>query len=98
MSQEARGIVRELLDEPHIEGRRISVRHVHERVEGRGLEPRTVADRLDLDIADVFRALTYYYDHPDEMQHLETTREESREAVRSEAREHRPEGVDPVRE
>jgi uncharacterized protein (DUF433 family) len=62
-------------DEPHIEGRRITVQFIHERVEGRGLDPRTVADRHDLDIADVYRALTYYHDHPEEMREVERRRE-----------------------
>jgi uncharacterized protein (DUF433 family) len=52
----------EIHDEPHIEGRRLTVRFVHDRVEGRGLEPGTVADRHDLDVADVYQALAYYHD------------------------------------
>ena len=54
MSQEVGGIVEELMDEPHIEGRRISVAYVYDRVEERGLDPQTVADRHDLDVADVY--------------------------------------------
>lgn len=53
--------------EPRLEGRRITVRQVAELVEGRGLSAKTVADRYDLDIAGVYRALSYYHDHPDEM-------------------------------
>ena len=76
MAQEKTGrIVRNLLDEPHIEGHRVSVRHVHEQVEGRDLAPRTVADRLGLDVADVYRALAYYHDHPEEMHEIERRRE-----------------------
>lgn len=75
MSQMARRIVRELHDEPHLEGRRITVQFIKEQVEGRGLEPRTVADRHDIDVADVYRALTYYYDNPDEMRAVEQDRE-----------------------
>jgi uncharacterized protein (DUF433 family) len=66
---------------PRIEGTRIGVYFIHERVEGRGLEPQTVADRHDLDVADVYRALAYYYDHPDEMAKIE----QQREALRDEA-------------
>jgi uncharacterized protein (DUF433 family) len=47
----------EIHDEPHIEGSRVTVLHVHERVEERGLRPETVADRLNLDLADVYEAL-----------------------------------------
>jgi len=62
-------------DEPHIEGRRITVQFVHEQVEGRGLDARTVADEHDLDVADVYRALAYYHDHPEEMARVERVRE-----------------------
>jgi len=77
MSEQRARIVQELHDEPHIEGSRITVQFIRERVEGRGLEPRTVADRHDLDVADVYRALTYYHDHPEEMRDVERRREET---------------------
>jgi uncharacterized protein (DUF433 family) len=77
MSQATRRIVRELHDEPHLEGRRITVQFVKTQVEDRGLEPRTVADRHDIDVADVYRALTYYHDHPEEMRAVERKREEA---------------------
>jgi uncharacterized protein (DUF433 family) len=75
MSQAAGRIVRELHDEPHLDGRRITVRFIKEQIEGRGLTPRTVADRHDFDVADVYRALTYYHDHPEEMRAVERQRE-----------------------
>jgi len=50
----------EIHDEPHIEGSRVTVLHIHERVENRGLRPETVAERLNLDLADVYDALAYY--------------------------------------
>ena len=75
MSQVAGRIVRELHDEPHLEGRRITVRFIKAQIEDRGLTPRTVADRHDLDVADVYRALTYYHDHPEEMRAVERQRE-----------------------
>jgi uncharacterized protein (DUF433 family) len=68
---------------PRIDGTRIGVYFVHERVEGRGLEPKTVADRHDLDVADVYRALAYYHDHPDEMARIEQKRDEIRENAAS---------------
>ena len=74
MSQVARRIVQQVHDEPHLEGRRITVRFIKEQVEDRDLDPRTVADRHDLDVADVYRALTYYHDHPGEMRSIERTR------------------------
>ena len=77
MSQVSRRIVQELHDEPHLEGRRITVQFIKAQVEDRGLEPRTVADRHDIDVADVYRALTYYHDHPEEMRAVERQREEA---------------------
>lgn len=61
--------------DPRIDGRRISVYFVHERVEGRCLSPQTVADRHDLDIADVYRALAYYHEHPQEMAEIRQRRQ-----------------------
>jgi len=77
MSQVSRRIVQELHDEPHLEGRRITVQFIKTQVEDRGLEPRTVADRHDIDVADVYRALTYYHDHPEEMRAVERQRKEA---------------------
>ena len=74
-SQVAGRIVRELHDEPHLDGRRITVQFIKEQLEDRGLTPRTVADRHDLDVADVYRAFTYYHDHPEEMRAVERQRE-----------------------
>ena len=75
MSQVSRQIVRELHDEPHLEGRRLTVQFLKTQVEDRGLDPRTVADRHDIDVADVYRGLTYYHDHPEEMRAVERERE-----------------------
>lgn len=80
MSQVAGRIVRELHDEPHLDGRRITVQFIKAQVADRGLDPRTVADRHDLDVADVYRALTYYHDNPDEMRAVERQREAAIEA------------------
>jgi len=66
----------EIHDEPHIRGSRVTVRHIHARVEDRGLRPETVADRLDLSIADVYEALAYYHRHPQEMRDVEKRRQE----------------------
>jgi uncharacterized protein (DUF433 family) len=84
MAQQAPRIVREVHDEPHIEGTRISVRHVYKQVHERELHPETVADRHNLDIADVYRALAYYHDHPKEMAEIERNREEILEKAEAE--------------
>lgn len=52
---------------PRIDGRRIGVHHVVKRVLEDGTDPAQVAADYDLDLADIHRALTYYYDHPDEI-------------------------------
>ena len=78
MATEQVGIVSgadsEIHDEPHIEGSRITVRYIHARVEERGLRPETVADRHNLDLADVYAALAYYHNNPEEMREVEERR------------------------
>jgi uncharacterized protein (DUF433 family) len=93
MPRQTARIVQELLDEPHIEGRRIPVLTVVERVEGRGLEPQTVADRHDLDISEVYAALLYYHDNPRQFEELRRERAGLVEEIESEIE--RPEGVSP---
>lgn len=79
MSAQARTVVSgdesAIHDEPHVRDRRVTVRHVHARVEERGLQPETVADRLDLSRSEVYHALAYYHDHPEEMRAVERQRE-----------------------
>lgn len=82
MPQQSARIVQEVHDEPHIAGSRITVRHVYERVHGRGLRPETVAERHNLDIADVYHALAYYHEHPEEMRAVERRRNEAIESAR----------------
>lgn len=91
--RETRRIAHDHLDEPHIAGRRVSVRQVYALVEARGVDPETVADRYDLDVADVYHALAYYHDHPREMSGVAAEREEAFDAFRE--RIDRPDGVDP---
>jgi uncharacterized protein (DUF433 family) len=68
--------------EPHIVGHRISVRQVADWVEKGDLSAKTVADRYNLDIADVYRALTYYHEHPGEMAEVRRRRREQIRAAR----------------
>ena len=71
----------EIHDEPHIRDRRITVSHIHAVVEERGLEAQTVADRFDLTASEVYHALAYYHDHPEEMREVEEHRRELHEAA-----------------
>lgn len=48
---------------PHIAGRRIAVHHVvvwHERL---GVSADEIATNYDLSLADVYAAISYYFDH-----------------------------------
>lgn len=65
--------------DPRIEDRRLSVFFLQQQVEERGLDPTVVADRYDLDLADVYRALAYYHDNPEEMAEIEARRERRHE-------------------
>jgi uncharacterized protein (DUF433 family) len=60
---------------PRIEGRRIGVHHIAARVVDGDESPMAVAAEYDLDIADVHRALTYYYDNPEEMRQVQAERQ-----------------------
>lgn len=72
--------------QPRIEGRRISVLQIVEWVHEEEMEPETVAAEFDLDMADVHRALTYYYDNIGEM----GSWRERRERRLRESREEQP--------
>ncbi|WP_158056559.1 DUF433 domain-containing protein [Halorussus halophilus] len=91
--RDTRRIAHDIMEEPHIQGRRITVRQVYALVEERDEAPEAVADRYDLDVADVYHALAYYHDHPREMRTVEAERAEDMEAFRETIE--RPEGVDP---
>jgi len=71
MAQAARRIVTEVHDEPHIEGRRVTVRRLQSLVEDADKSAGTVAEQFDLAVADVYAALQYYHTHPDEMENAE---------------------------
>ena len=72
----------EIHNEPHIEGSRITVRDIHVRVEQRGLSPAEVAERYNLDIADVYEALAYYHSNPEKMQQVEKRHERAVEEAK----------------
>lgn len=67
---------------PRIDGTRIGVHHVAERVLDADRSPADVAAEYDLDLADVFRALTYYYDNPEEMRAVRERRRETGRGLR----------------
>lgn len=52
--------------DPRIEGTRITVLDIKQRVIEGCEDPHIVAGEYDIALADLFRALTYYYDHRDD--------------------------------
>jgi len=76
----------EIHDEPHVRDRRITVSHIHALVEERGLDAQTVADRFDLTASQVYHALAYYNDYPEEMRAVEECRRELQEAAEDDPR------------
>jgi uncharacterized protein (DUF433 family) len=68
--------------EPCIQETRIGVRHVAARVIDAGQSPACVADQLDLSLASVYEALSYYYDHIEEMRDIERENEDAFQRVR----------------
>ena len=57
MPQSSVRIVTDVHDEPHIEGRHVTVRRIQGLAEGAGKSAEEVADQLDVDVADVYGAL-----------------------------------------
>lgn len=79
MAQRAARIVRDddVMDgEPRIEGRRVTVLRIRDLVEERGLPAAEVAAMHEIDVVDVYAALTYYYEHPEEMKAVREQRRE----------------------
>lgn len=69
--------------EPRIAGSRITVLDVKRRVIDGDEDPHVVAGEYDVQVADVFTALAYYYDNRDEFEAFErTATDERREGER----------------
>jgi hypothetical protein len=71
------------------------VLQLHAQVDRAGRHPADVADQLDLDVGDVYAALTYYYEHPEEMAEIREARGSRRERLREEIADERPDEVSP---
>jgi len=69
---------------PRIEGTRITVPDVKQRVIDNAENPHVVAGEYGISLADLFRALTYYYDNRDDFRERE--REVRRGRTRGELR------------
>ena len=70
---------------PRIEGTRISVLHVYDTVVAGDTDPAGAADALDLSLGEVYEALAYYYNNPEEMRTHRATQDEAREELRRRA-------------
>lgn len=57
-------------EDPRIEGTRISVLQVYELVVEGDNPPSEIADQLELSLAEIHKALAYYYENPDEMREI----------------------------
>lgn len=68
--------------EPRIEGTRIGVRHVAARVIDGGRTPAAVADQYDISLSAIYEALSYYYEHIEEIREYERENEAAFDAVR----------------
>lgn len=66
--------------EPRIEGTRVGVLDVYELVAA-GYPPVDVADQLDCTLGEVYTALAYYHDHPQEMRTLRRERSETEDRL-----------------
>lgn len=71
--------------EPRIESTRIGVLQIFEEVEDGDLSPQAFADRYDLDVAAVYRALAHYHEHPQEMETVRQRRRQMIDDARDEA-------------
>ena len=82
MNTVASGDESDIHDEPHVRDRRITVSHIHALVEECDLDARTVTDRFNLTTSEVYHALSYYHDHPEEMRTVEERRRELYEVAK----------------
>ncbi|MCU4743692.1 DUF433 domain-containing protein [Halobacteria archaeon AArc-m2/3/4] len=71
--------------DPRIAGTRIGVLDVYELVVDGANPPANIADQLDLSLGDVYTALAYYYEHPEEMRELRNTQRERRSELARES-------------
>jgi uncharacterized protein (DUF433 family) len=60
---------------PRIKGRRLGVYFLAALVEDGGWDAHVVAEEYNLPVAAVYRALTYYHEHPEEMEAIARRRE-----------------------
>lgn len=68
--------------DPRVEGTRIGVLHIYELVGEGGGTPVDAADQLDISLGEVYSALAYYHEHPDEMRDVRAAHDDAQEQLR----------------
>jgi uncharacterized protein (DUF433 family) len=71
--------------EPRIEGTRVGVRHVAEKVIEDGHTTAYVSDQLGVSLSEVYEALSYYYDNTEEMREVRRENAEAYEDASDES-------------
>ena len=69
-----------------LDGRRIAVLDIAERVLDHDQPPEHVVDQLDVTLAEVYAALAYYYENIDEMNAARNRRRERDERLQRESK------------
>ena len=69
-----------------LDGRRIAVIDVAERVLDHGQAPEHVVDQLDVTLAEVYTALAYYYENIEEMNAIRERRRDLDERLERESK------------
>jgi uncharacterized protein (DUF433 family) len=67
--------------EPRISGTRIGVRHAADLIVSGAASPAQVADQLGVSLAEIYDALSYYYDHAAEIRDYERENERAHEKL-----------------
>jgi len=71
--------------DPRIAGTRVGVLHVYELVVEGDHPPVDVADQLDISLGEVYSALAYYHEHPEEMREVRAAQEAAAATLRDES-------------
>ena len=70
--------------EPRIEGTRVGVLDVYELVVEGKYSPADVADQLERSLGEIYTALAYYHEHPEQMRSLRQTQADTKQTLATE--------------
>lgn len=71
--------------EPRIDGTRVGVRHIAEKVIEGGYTPAYVSDQFGVSLSEVYEALSYYYDNTEEIREARRKNAEAFEDAKEES-------------